>query len=142
MPLNAQYRNPTPGGADPSAYTDPVTAPAGDIANNPYWKRDVRRAYPRISTVTQSDIAGLLTLGSAAVPKQELIGDKGSETMALVRKESEEKGLAGLFEKDKGAMGSVLGEGGMPPFPTGLNSGTLTARRYVINDGDEGFPGK
>ena len=66
VPLNPLYRNPAPGGNDPKAYDDPVTVPAGDIAENPYWKRDIRRSYPRGSIVSQADVVALLTVGSKA----------------------------------------------------------------------------
>ena len=33
---------------------------ASDPAQNPYWKRDVRRAYPQLSVVTQSELSTLL----------------------------------------------------------------------------------
>ncbi|KAG8428254.1 hypothetical protein J3459_005935 [Metarhizium acridum] len=73
VPLNPYYRNPTPGSNDPMAYDDPVTVPAGDIADNPYWKRDHRRHYPKLSVMKQADVASLLTIGSAAAPKVDLI---------------------------------------------------------------------
>lgn len=33
---------------------------ASDPADNPYWKRDVRRAYPQLSVVTQSELSALM----------------------------------------------------------------------------------
>jgi hypothetical protein len=33
---------------------------ASDPAQNPYWKRDVRRAYPQLSVITQSELSSLL----------------------------------------------------------------------------------
>lgn len=33
---------------------------ASDPAQNPYWKRDVRRAYPQLSVVTQTELSTLL----------------------------------------------------------------------------------
>jgi len=39
---------------------------ASDIANNPYWKRDVRRAYPQLSMITQSELSTLLIEHSGA----------------------------------------------------------------------------
>lgn len=33
---------------------------ASDPAENPYWKRDVRRAYPQLSVVTQEELATFL----------------------------------------------------------------------------------
>lgn len=39
---------------------------ASDPAQNPYWKRDVRRAYPQLSVVTQSELSTLLIQHSSA----------------------------------------------------------------------------
>lgn len=38
----------------------PPPAAASDPAQNPYWKRDVRRAYPQLSVVTQTELSTLL----------------------------------------------------------------------------------
>lgn len=138
VPLNAHYRLPTPGGLSPLSYDDPVTAPAGDIADNPYWKRDVRRNYPRLSTVNQSDAVGLLTVGSQAAPKDDVlqIGEAGEKQLVTVKQEGEERGLAALFEKDKKGVQSVLGPNGMPPLPCNLNTSTT---KYQI-DKEHGYP--
>jgi hypothetical protein len=119
VPLNPQFRNPPPGGNDPKEYTDPVTLPAADIAENPYWKRDVRRSYPKLSTVTQSDVVGLLTVGSAAAPKEDVlkIGEAGKTQLVEVKQEGE-KGLSAYFQQNKGVFKNVLGPNGMPPLPT------------------------
>jgi hypothetical protein len=112
VPLNPTYRNPAPGSIPPTLYTDPVTLPAGDIADNPYWQRDVRRNYPRTAVFKQSDIAALLTVGSAAAPK---IG-KGEEGMKqLVAIKSEEGVLAKVLEKVPAK--EVLDTDGLPPRP-------------------------
>lgn len=116
IPMNPQFRNPPPGGLDPATYDDPVTLPAADIAENPYWKRDVRRRYPRLSTVTQADAVALLEVGSAAAPKQELIGEAGSKQLVAAQEEGA-KGLAVAFERNTGLAKDVLGPGGMPPLP-------------------------
>ena len=94
VPLNPHYRLPAPGANDPALYDDPVTAPAGDIADNPYWKRDVRRSYPALSVVGQADVSGLLALGSAATPKVDLIGEAGEK--AIVAATSQGGGVGGL----------------------------------------------
>ncbi len=39
---------------------------ASDPAQNPYWKRDVRRAYPKLSVVTQLELSSLLIEHSQA----------------------------------------------------------------------------
>lgn len=135
VPLNPQFRNPPPAAVNPQSYDDPVTVPAGDIADNPYWGRDVRRNYPRLSVVNQADVAGLLTVGSEATPKDDVlqIGDAGAKQLVQVKQDGEEKGLAALFEKDKKSMGSVLGPGGLPPMPASLNSAP-SARKYELTE--------
>lgn len=80
----------------------------------------MRRRYPQLSAVTQADVVGLLTVGSEAQPKQELIGDGGQKQLVAVKEEGE-KGLAAFFEKEKGVNENVLGPGGLPPLPKGLN---------------------
>jgi hypothetical protein len=80
LPLPTMNRQPPPG-SRPEKYSTPATkgfvleflpcdgvrlitstsAPtASDPAENPYWKRDVRRAYPQLSVVTQSELSTLL----------------------------------------------------------------------------------
>lgn len=135
VPLNPQFRNPTPGGNDPLLYDDPVTVPAADLAENPYWKRDVRRAYPKLSVVNQADVVGLLSVGSAAQPKEEVlqIGDAGTKQLAEVKKEGD-AGLAMFFQKDKNAFKGVLGPNGLPPLPTSRHP---QAKRYTKLDDEE-----
>jgi hypothetical protein len=137
VPLNRQFRNPPPGALDPTTYDDPVTLPAADIADNPYWKRDMRRAYPALSVVSQADEVALLTYGSAAEPKEGKLGLGEAGRKQLV--EVKEMGLAELFEREKGAVGAVLGVDGLPPKPTGL--GRDGVKKYVMDaDREEGFP--
>ncbi|KAB8076316.1 hypothetical protein BDV29DRAFT_170320 [Aspergillus leporis] len=138
VPLNSQFRLPTPGSLPPLSYDDPVTLPAGDIADNPYWKRDVRRSYPRLSTVNQADAVGLLSVGSQAAPKDNVlqIGEAGEKQLVSVKQQGEERGLAGLFEKDKKGIQGVLNTNGLPPKPCNLNS---SASKYQL-DHDHGYP--
>lgn len=116
-----------------------MTAPAGDIADNPYWKRDARRNYPRLSSVNQSDAVGLLTVGSQAAPKDDVlqIGEAGQKQLVTVKQEGEERGLAALFEKDKGGVKGVLASNGMPPRPCNLN--TTAPPKYEL-DHEQGYP--
>jgi hypothetical protein len=121
IPLNPQFRNPPPGSNEPFSFVDPVTLPAGDIADNPYWKRDVRRSYPVLSTVTQGDVVGLLEVGSKTAPKKELIGEAGTNTPVQVKNDGE-MGLASYFKKSgKEGTLAVLGKDGLPPLPSGLS---------------------
>ncbi|KAF2759551.1 21 kDa subunit of NADH dehydrogenase [Pseudovirgaria hyperparasitica] len=121
VPLNPQFRNPPPGANDPTAYDDPVTLPAGDIAENPYWKRDVRRRYQVPSVVSQGDVVGLLTVGSKESPNEQVlqIGDAGAKQLVAIKEEGE-KGLSAFLAKEKGVGKLVLGEDGLPPRPANL----------------------
>ncbi|KAI1811557.1 NADH-ubiquinone oxidoreductase 21.3 kDa subunit [Poronia punctata] len=125
VPLNPYFRNPTPGALDPMTYDDPVTLPAADIADNPYWKRDARRAYPKLSFVNQGDAVALLSVGSAAAPKQELIGDAGAKQLVAASEEGKNGGLAAYFEKTTGAVAARdLLVDGLPPLPSGQRNRT------------------
>lgn len=70
--------------------------------------------------MTQADVVGLLTVGSQANPKQELIGDAGQKQLVAI-KEQGEKGLATYFEKGDSLATNVLGPDGSPPLPAALN---------------------
>ena len=130
IPMNPQFRNPTPGGNDPLLYDEPVTVPAADLAENAYWKRDTRRAYPRPSIVSQPDVVALLTVGSAGQPKEDvtLIGDAGSKQLVAAQEEGQ-KGLSAHFQRDKNAWKGVLKADGMPPLPASMHQ---TGKRYEM----------
>ncbi|KAF3907243.1 hypothetical protein ABW20_dc0104440 [Dactylellina cionopaga] len=112
IPYIAQFRNPAPGNLPQPAYHDPTTIPSGDIADNPYWKRDNRRGYPRLSVVTQSDAAGMLLLGTAAVPK---IADGSAGEKQLVEIKQSNEGLVEVM-KQVGNAGLLMSDG-LPPLP-------------------------
>ncbi|KAI1808052.1 21 kDa subunit of NADH dehydrogenase [Daldinia bambusicola] len=137
IPLNPYYRNPPPGAQDPLGYDDPVTAPAGDIADNAYWRRDTRRAYPKLSFVTQGDAVALLTVGSAAAPKQELIGEAGEKQLVAAREEGKTGGLAAYFEKSKDVAKETLFVNGLPPLPSGERKdadGSWKVHEYALTE--------
>ncbi|KAI0164260.1 21 kDa subunit of NADH dehydrogenase [Hypoxylon sp. FL1284] len=141
VPLNPYFRNPPPGGQDPLGYDDPVTAPAGDIADNPYWKRDARRAYPRLSFVGQADAVALLAVGSAAAPKQELVGDAGHKQIVAAQDQAKTGGLAVYLEKNTGAAKETLLPGGLPPLPSGWakkGDGKWDVYRYELEENSYG----
>ncbi|KAI1764111.1 21 kDa subunit of NADH dehydrogenase [Hypoxylon sp. FL1150] len=145
IPLNPHFRNPPPGALDPLTYDDPVTVPAGDIADNPYWKRDVRRAYPRLSFVSQADAVALLSVGSAAAPKRELIGEAGQKQLVAVQEEGKTGGLAAYLEKNKDVAKETLLPGGLPPLPSGWaqkpdGSGKWDVYRYEVEESSYNDP--
>ncbi|RYP29408.1 hypothetical protein DL767_006748 [Monosporascus sp. MG133] len=122
VPLNPYFRNPPPGSQDPLGYDDPVTVPAGDIADNAYFRRDVRRAYPRASVVGQADAVGLLAVGSAVAPKRELVGEEGQKALVAATQEGREGGLAAFVEKAGAkAVAADLLVDGLPPLPSGMS---------------------
>ncbi|KAJ5381013.1 NADH-ubiquinone oxidoreductase 21.3 kDa subunit [Penicillium cataractarum] len=142
VPLNSQFRLPSPGSLPPSSYDDPVTVPAGDIADNPYWKRDTRRSYPKLSTVSQADAVSLLTVGSQAAPKDNVlqIGEAGAKQLVEVQEQGKERGLAALFEKDKKSIQGVLGANGLPPTPANINTVAQASQsKYEINP-EQSYP--
>ncbi|KAK0387360.1 hypothetical protein NLU13_5673 [Sarocladium strictum] len=145
VPLNPWYRNPAPGTNDPSSITDPVTAPAGDIADNPYWKRDNRRSYPKTSVFAQADVANLLTVGSAAQPKVELVGEAGEKALVEAREQGE-LGVAKVFRQNKAVAKDVFVDG-LPPLPSGqsLNAdGKWDVHKYRLSETSygEGYPNR
>lgn len=119
MPLNPHFRNPPPASNDPNAYDDPVTLPAADIAENPYWKRDNRRRYPQTHAVTQGDVVALLSVGSKANPKDEVLqlGDAGKKQLVEVKEQGNTGGIAVFLQKEAGVGKSVLSADGLPPKP-------------------------
>lgn len=146
VPLNLHYRNPPPGAIIPEAYEDPVTAPAGDIADNAYYKRDTRRSYPRLSVVKQADVVGLLSFGSKASPRSSTlrIGDAGTKQLVQAKQAGEARGISAFLERNSEGRASILGPDGLPPFPSG--QGRLApggGRIYLMNLGrTEGYPGE
>jgi len=80
LPLSGVFRYPPPG-SRPERYSTPATK-ASDPAQNPYWKRDVRRAYPQLSVVTQTELSSLLIqhsqAQSIAAPAEGQESDKSS----------------------------------------------------------------
>ncbi|KAJ4483441.1 NUZM, NADH-ubiquinone oxidoreductase 21.3 kDa subunit [Lentinula aciculospora] len=66
LPLQGVNRFPPPG-SRPEKYSTPASK-ASDIAQNPYWKRDVRRAYPQLSVITQTGLSSLLIEHSTPQP--------------------------------------------------------------------------
>ena len=139
IPLNPYFRVPAPGSLDPSTFDDPVTLPAGDIADNPYWKRDSRRNYPRLSVVKQEDLVGLLSVGSEAAPKKELVGEAGQKALVEAGKEGE-KGLAEFVSKNGAAVAEDLLKDGLPPLPSGesLVTGKWEVYKYELAEASYG----
>lgn len=93
----------------------------------------MRRRYPRLSTIKQSDVVALLTVGSKATPKEDVlqIGDAGAKQLVAVKEEGE-KGLSQFFQKEKSLASGVLGPDGMPPLPVAYG-GAGPSKQYDLN---------
>ena len=96
-----------------------------------------------MSVVKQADVVGLLSVGSKAIPNEEVlqIGDAGAKQLVQVKQEGEQKGLAAYFEKERNTT-AVLGPGGLPPFPSGMSRTSRAGERKYIMDADreQGYP--
>ncbi|KAK3296750.1 NADH-ubiquinone oxidoreductase [Chaetomium fimeti] len=143
VPLNPYNRFPAPGSNDPKQYDDPVTLPAGDIADNPYWKRDARRAYPRPSVVGQAQQVALLTVGSAAAPRVDLVGEAGDKALVAAEASGKETGVAGYLESSgvEAAKRVLELTGGLPPLPSGqsLASGEWDVHKFNLET-EQSYP--
>ena len=112
--MNPQFRNPPPGANPPQLYDDPVTLPAGDIADNAYWKRDTRRNYPRLSTIKQADVVQLLLAGgSKASPSLSAKDDDGAQRQIKGGEGEGDKGAkeGGVVAVQAHGQGQGEGEG-------------------------------
>ena len=94
--------------------------------------------------VKQADVVGLLSVGSKANPKEDVlqIGDAGAKQLVQVKQEGEEKGLAAFLEKEKNGTLGIFGPDGLPPFPSGMSrTSPVGGRKYVMDaDRDQGYP--
>ena len=94
--------------------------------------------------VKQADIVGLLSVGSKANPKENVlqIGDAGAKQLMQVKQGGEQTGLAPFFEKDKNIPAGIFGPDGLPPFPSGMSRAyPLGEKKYVMDaDREQGYP--
>lgn len=94
--------------------------------------------------VKQGDVVGLLSLGSKAKPRDDVLqlGDAGAKQLVQVKQDGEETGLAAFFEKEKNSTASIFGSDGLPPFPSGMSrTSPVGGRKYVMDaDREQGYP--
>ncbi|KAF8625407.1 hypothetical protein AX15_005372 [Amanita polypyramis BW_CC] len=115
LPIASLNRYPPPG-SRPEMYSTPATK-ASDPAQNPYWKRDVRRAYPQLSVITQPELSSLLIEHSGtadmAIPATQEV-DGGSVSSTAERPLDLSQAIAVVTQGTK-----VYTESKLPPsFPT------------------------
>ncbi|EGO00266.1 NUZM, NADH-ubiquinone oxidoreductase 21.3 kDa subunit [Serpula lacrymans var. lacrymans S7.3] len=119
IPVAGINRWPPPA-SRPEKYSTPATK-ASDPAQNPYWKRDVRRAYPQLSVVTQSQLATLLVQQSEAKAVPAPSEGKEAENVEksdLLAKSSEPLDLSAVIATITSTK-KVYDESNLPPtLPT------------------------
>lgn len=116
----------------PEEYIEPLTAPAADLAENPYWKRDTRRDYPRTLVYSQPYIAGLLLYGNSAAPRI-AAGEAGTKALAEVT--SGQLELTTVLASTDVGKEVLARNGGQPPLP-GTGRGR-TAWKFRLNEENE-----
>jgi len=116
----------------PEEYIEPLTSPAADLAENPYWKRDTRREYPRTLVYSQPYIAGLLSYGNAAAPRI-AAGEQGTKALAEVTSGRLE--LTSVLQSTDVRKLVLQRNGGLPPLP-GTGRGR-TQWKFKLNEEKE-----
>jgi hypothetical protein len=114
----------------PEEYIEPLTAPAADLADNPYWKRDTRRDYPRTLVYSQPYIAGLLSYGNVVAPRV-AAGETGVKALAEVRDGKLE--LTSVLASTEVGREVLARNGGLPPLP-GTGERGRTRWRFKLNE--------
>lgn len=94
--------------------------------------------------MSQADAVGLLTVGSEAAPKENVlkIGQAGEQQLVAVKEQGEEGGLAALFQQDKKSIQSVLGANGLPPLPCNVNPIPQSSQSKYELGTENGYPEK
>lgn len=119
----------------PEEYVEPLTAPAADLAENPYWKRDTRRDYPRTLVYSQPYIAGLLLYGNAAAPRI-AAGETGTKALAEVT--SGQLELSTVLASSDVGKEVLARNGGLPPLP-GTGRGRMGWKFRLNDESEQGY---
>ncbi|KZP34486.1 NUZM, NADH-ubiquinone oxidoreductase 21.3 kDa subunit [Athelia psychrophila] len=140
LPIPTMNRYPQPA-SRPERYSSPATK-ASDPVQNPYWKRDVRRAYPQLSMVTQSELSQLLLQHSrapaVAPPTEVKEGDKPSPPVAAALPEAVE--LTTAISEITGAN-KVYSSSKLPPrIPSPFKRWTPDLAEDAPHDPNAYFP--
>ncbi|GAA6055297.1 hypothetical protein JCM3770_004826 [Rhodotorula araucariae] len=132
-PLPRLNRQPEPA-SRPEKFSVP-SSKASDVAENPYYKRDFRRMYPKTEVVTQDELARLLIAqgGFEALPP--VSAAEGDKTTALTA-DSPAPSLASLYSTPS----SVAASGFRPPKPPGFKVKWYASKEQPPHDPNAYFP--
>ncbi|CAG7850532.1 SubName: Full=Related to NADH-ubiquinone oxidoreductase 21.3 kDa subunit {ECO:0000313/EMBL:CCA67566.1} [Serendipita indica DSM 11827] len=139
LPLPDKNRYPQPG-SRPELYSTPATM-ASDVAQNPYWKRDVRRAYPQLSVVTQAEYSKVLLAspqGQSIAPPKE--SSEESEKSSVPATETN-KSLSEVLEAIN-KLQPVFSESNLPPTPSIITKWTPVQEEDAPHDPNAYWPMK
>jgi hypothetical protein len=128
LPLPDKHRYPQPGSRT-ERYATPATS-ASDVAFNSYSDRDTRRAYPKTSVVTQSELSALL-LSSPATGAIEAGATAITAETAPALTAAIEKLPAGRAYLASGI--TTAASEGLPPLPPTARVGG----KWIAKHGDE-----
>ncbi|KAJ2867514.1 hypothetical protein GGH94_000799 [Coemansia aciculifera] len=124
------FRSPAP--ASQPEYKRPETA-ASDLFNNQYYKRDVRRNYPRTEVYTQSDVGRLLLSANVAealpTPAASAEGAPVAEVPATVEVKDVVEALSKLQKP-------VYSASSMPPAPGSAYTYKLSPEQHAEGPGE------
>ncbi|PVV03264.1 hypothetical protein BB560_002260 [Smittium megazygosporum] len=121
-----KFRKPAPLNNPPYK---PAITEASDISNNPYFKRDVRRNYPRVAVYSQQDLAKLLSK-----PEAEKIASSADGAAAT---SAEQK--SPVIPPQSFNLVSVLSTSGLKPYSSSnLPPTPGTNYKYNISPEQEG----
>lgn len=132
-PYVPYYRVPSPN-SEPNVYVNPTTIPAADIVNNPYYKRDTRKAHPNPSVFTQENIGSLLKLGSETNSRLEK-GEEGVKQLAVANENKIQLVDALKSAPSSVINGEILGLNGAPVIAPNLNK---KFRVKIISEAESG----
>ncbi|KIP11616.1 hypothetical protein PHLGIDRAFT_27843 [Phlebiopsis gigantea 11061_1 CR5-6] len=138
LPIQGVHRYPPPA-SRPEKYSTPATK-ASDPAQNPYWKRDVRRAYPQLSVVTQTELSGLLiehheAKKAVAAPVAE--GEEGTKEVAKAPAPVDLTAAISTIAQE----GKVFSESKLPPsYPTSFKRWKAEQVEDAPHDPNSYFP--
>ncbi|WWD17769.1 hypothetical protein CI109_102210 [Kwoniella shandongensis] len=160
LPIPELNRYPQPA-SRPETYATPATK-ASDVAFNPYHKRDVRRAYPQTSVVTQSELSSLLLSSPtlASLPSPETATEIRSDSSAISPSSDSSSASQSIVTSSVPSLSSVLeklpagkafvgagiktasGGDGLPPAPPSPVTGKWVPKQgaEVPHDKDAYFP--
>ncbi|KAF9650858.1 NADH dehydrogenase 21 kDa subunit [Thelephora ganbajun] len=146
LPIPSLNRYPQPG-SRPEKYSTPATK-ASDPAENPYWKRDVRRAFPKLSVVTQPELSAFLLQtpekpACAYLPNPSRLRSKAANTSITAA--SELPGTVPLTQAIStiASRGKIFTESNLPPkLPTSYPRWNPTYSEDAPHDPNSYFPMK